>query len=1147
MASPAGTLELLARELATALRSLQDRLGEDGAADLLGELGLLLPDGMAGHAALAGAITDSIGAAGDLAPLLADLDTAIAGGDAVAIGLAGAAVSSQIVTVVDRIDDLGPALAEASTGFGGLTPAERATISSFASGLPRRLLDHLILEYLHERVPDVLAAVDVVGLVDRTSVDGVVGDELQVPHLRQALHIERFADLVSDPPRYARDLYDWGAPTFDGADLLAKLHSYITDGLQRAAVLLTPPTGSPVLEAYVFSLLADDAVIPPVLEGSLRFPATQDYERTYELGGPWRLVVTAKARFGADVGFRVAPPFDATLTSPSGTIELSFVAGLSASSESDPLLLIGKAGGTRLEATRIAAALGFSVAADLGGDGGEPTATAEVRGGRLVIDLGEGDGFIQSILGGAGVDAPFEVSGAWRPSTGLVIDAGAGIELAFPTNVELGPATVNALFVELGFTAGVPLRLGLAAAFTTSLGPLTATVDGIGTTLEGTLPADRRGNLGPVDLAVRFKPPKGLGLAVDGGGFKGGGFLRFDPDNERYAGVLELEFQDIISVKAIGLLTTRLPGGEQGFSLLILISVEFTPIQLGFGFTLNGVGGLLGLNRTVRVERLTAGIRDNTLESILFPTDVVANASRIVSDLRAIYPPAADRFVFGPMAKLGWGTPTLITVSLGLIVEVPNPVRIFIPGTIKAVVPHEELDLLKLQVNFVGGVDFEQQKLFFDASIYDSRLLSFPLTGDMAFRLSWGTDPNFLLTVGGFHPAYQPPPAALPELRRLTVQLLSGTNPRLTLETYFAVTSNTVQLGARIGLYAGAGSFNVYGFLAFDALFQFDPFRFVAEVKAMLALRSGSSSIASISLSLTLEGPTPWKADGTAKLKLFWFLTVKVRFSKTFGEERDTRLDDIAVLPLVEAALGADDNWRAEMPPRSHLLVTLASIEAAPGTIVAHPFGVLTVSQKVVPLGVRIDRFGHRRPSDAREFSITGVVAGDDPLGTTAVEEYFAPAQFFDRSDAEKLSSKSFERYPSGIRIAESEQLDSDHYAVRDVDFELSYIDSQRDIDLGPFVFRPDLVAFDTWAVTGAVAGSPLSFAVNRPSALAPDGATMAAEAYHVVGVDDLAPFDGVSAAPSEGQAVARMTALLAERPGLRGRIQVVPAHEAVV
>jgi hypothetical protein len=1145
MASVAGTLELLARELGTMLRGLADRLDEDGVTDLIGDLGLLLPEDVAAQGALSDAVAGAMSAAGQLQPALADLETAIAGDDVAAVAAAGAAVITRIAAVRDAIDDLRDGLDAAGTATGTLSPAERAAISAFAAQLPARLLDLLVVDNLEARLPAVLPALDLLGLVDRVAVAGGAGDGLEAPHVRQSLHLERFGDLVNDPAAFLRTTYDWGSPTFDGTALLTKLHVYIVEALQREAVLLTPPGVTPVLEAYVFALFVDDTGVPPALAGSLRFPAVQDYERTYDLGGPWRFTLVAKARFPEDVAIRIDPPFDATLTPPSGSVTLAATGTLGAAAMAEPLLLIGRAGGTRLEASSVSVTVGFTVEAGTAGVRGEPTISTVVKGGRLVVDVSEGDGFIESVLRGAKVDAPFEFAATWRPSTGLAIEGGAGVELRFPTRVELGPVTVDALFTRIGTSPAAPVEIGLGAAFTTRLGPLTATVDGIGTDLLFALPPDRRGNLGPVDLSARFRPPHGLGLSIDGGGFSGGGFLDFDPANERYAGVVELEFQELVSIKAIGLLTTRLPGGQPGFSLLLVISVEFTPIQLGFGFTLNGVGGLLGLNRTLKVERLQAGIRDNSIESTLFPTDVVANAARILSDLEAIYPPQADRFVFGPMAKLGWGTPTIMTITLGLIVEVPSPVRILLPGILKVAIPGGDLELLRIQVNFVGGVDFEQELLFLDASLFDSRLLAFPLSGDMALRLSWGNDPNLLLTVGGFHPAYQPPPAALPTLRRLTVQLLAGNNPRLTLETYFAVTSNTVQFGARIELHAEAGGFNVYGFLGFDVLFQFDPFHFLAEVKAMLALRRGSSSIASISLELTLEGPTPWKADGTAKLKLFWFLTIKVRFSKTFGEQRDTSLPDIEVLPLVAAALDAEANWRAEPPAGRHQLVTVRSLDAS-GTIVAHPFGVLSVAQKVVPLGLRIDRFGNRRPSGDDVFTIDNVTAGGQQLATTPVTDLFAPAQFFDRTDAEKLSSPSFQPYGAGVRIADSERLDSDHYTVRNVDFELTYIDSQRETAPAAVRFRPDLLAFDTLALAGAVAQSPISFATTRTSALAPGAAVVGAEAYHVVSVDDLTPV-GVGAASSERGAIERMNAVLADRPGLRGRLQVVPAHEAVI
>jgi hypothetical protein len=112
------------------------------------------------------------------------------------------------------------------------------------------------------------------------------------------------------------------------------------------------------------------------------------------------------------------------------------------------------------------------------------------------------------------------------------------------------------------------------------------------------LRSDHSGALGPVDLSFRFKPPEGVGLAVDAGIIAGGGFLRIDQARGEYSGALQLEFADFLSLAAIGLITTRNPDGSPGFSLLIVITAEFPGggIQLGYGFTLLAVGGLLGLN-----------------------------------------------------------------------------------------------------------------------------------------------------------------------------------------------------------------------------------------------------------------------------------------------------------------------------------------------------------------------------------------------------------------------------------------------------------------------------------------------------------------------------------------------------------------------
>ncbi|HEX9297147.1 MAG TPA: DUF6603 domain-containing protein [Polyangiaceae bacterium] len=64
------------------------------------------------------------------------------------------------------------------------------------------------------------------------------------------------------------------------------------------------------------------------------------------------------------------------------------------------------------------------------------------------------------------------------------------------------------------------------------------------------------------------------------------------------------------------------------------------------------------------------------------------------------------------------------------------------------------------------------------ASLYDSTVVGYRISGDMAFRLSFGDQPNFALALGGLNPSYQPPPG-FPELRRLGVDLGINGNPSL--------------------------------------------------------------------------------------------------------------------------------------------------------------------------------------------------------------------------------------------------------------------------------------------------------------------------------------------------------------------------------
>jgi hypothetical protein len=640
-----------------------------------------------------------------------------------------------------------------------------------------------------------------------------------------------------------------------------------------------------------------------------------------------------------------------------------------------------------------------------------------------------------------------------------------------------------------------------------------------------------------LQLDLGFKPPNGVGLSIDAGAIKGGGFLYLDFDKGEYFGALELMLQETISLKAIGIINTKMPDGSKGFALLILITAEFTPIQLGFGFTLSGVGGLLALNRSTDLDALRTGVRTGAINSILFPEDVVSNINRIISDLKSIFPIVEYHFILAPMARIGWGTPNLITLDLGIIIDIPSPSLVII-GVLRCILPDKNAPILKLQVNFAGGIDFDKGMIWFDASLFDSSLLVFTLTGDMALRIGWGNQSIFVLSIGGFHPAFKEIPQDLTGMKRLSIALLAGDNPRLMASAYFAITSNTVQSGARIELYAAAADFNLYGFLGYDLLIQFSPFYFIADIYAGLALRNGTSVLAGVSVYCQLSGPTPWHARGEASLTILFF-TISVSFDETWGESApDQVLEKEDVLLLVKEALADDRNWKVDLPANTRQAVSLRETKLPEDKIIIHPFGVLSVSQKVVPLGLEINKFGNKVPMGDTFFELI-YPAGD----TEHVKEEFAVANFVSMSDEEKLIRKSFERFVSGLLIKESDKTLCGFRIEKEVDYELSYIHKKKKTVLkwGSIRFFANL--FNVLVKGNAVSRNIFSVSKKVPQR-PPVEVNIASPEYMVVKIRDLTLHEEGMVAQTEAQAYMMYNNLLRDNPGLKGTIQVVSKFE---
>jgi hypothetical protein len=785
---------------------------------------------------------------------------------------------------------------------------------------------------------------------------------------------------------------------------------------------------------------------------------------TVDLGNGWSFSTNVKGKV-ENQGLVVCPDgvsFAATdQSAPLGSLHGEAAIEYARSSEQgSPTPLVGKRGGSRVSVKTIA--VRASVDAELS-SGGDPSFRYEIglpSTGTIAVAPGDGGGFLQEVLPKDGIQYDFDVEVGWSSKSGLYFDRGGSLEVAIPQHAELGPVTLNSIHLSLGPGEDGGLSTSTSATAGVTLGPLSGSVTKMGVEADVTVPGPQAGNVGPLDVDVAFKPPDGLGVSIDTPGVSGGGFLYFDPEEERYAGTVQLQVGEL-TLNAVGLVTTELPDGSDGFSLLLIVSGEFPPIQLGFGFTLNAVGGLLGVNRSTQVQALRKGVRTGAMNSVLFPKDPVANAQRIISDLREIFPSTRGQHVFGPMVKGGWGTPTIITASLGVVLELPNPLRLMILGRLKTVLPEEDVELVKLQLNVLGVLNITEQKASLDAALYDSRVVEFPITGEMAMRSRWGDKSKFLLSVGGFNPRFEPP-SKFPELKRLAIDISAGSNPRLRASAYFAVTSNTVQVGAEIDLHASAGGFGVDGHLGFDALIKFDPFKFYLKVAAHLIFSTPVGD-RGIGFKGTLEGPSPWHIWGKVTLHI-GPLSPSVSVDVTVGQDKSgSELPPAEVLPKVAQALADDRNWSAQRPEDGDSLVSLREIPDEEKRLLAHPLGRLRVRQQVVPLGIEIEKFGSSKPADFTRFDVVNVAVNGEAADPTAglggrdpepVREEFAPAQFFQMSKDEKLSKPSFEHFEAGrelanqrVRPASNEM--SSLSTTRTLAYESSYVDRTRDVYRG--------------------------------------------------------------------------------------------------
>jgi hypothetical protein len=1128
-----GTLEVIAGGVARVLAQLGAELNPASVLDLFRRLGLQFPDALlTNHPALVSALQAASDAASALPAAADQLSNAIEEGDETAMLAAAIDVVGRISVFSAALGVVKQQLDAAAGSTPGVTPQQ---IHDFAANLPRALLDYAIVLTGETFAQRVVGLLTLVGIVERERIAGDPGNPTKPDFIARRLRLDRVSGFLRNPLEYAADLVGWGAPGFDPLDVIERVEALFDD----LAIPSTLTPAPPRFESDLFDLSG----VPDGLAFEIHQAVDAGLNLRLRMCSGFAFHILTEGRFQATLAGTVKPPAELQ-ASASAEVSGRLLLGLSADpvAPETAIILFGQPGGSRIEVGGVRGDAGVRFRWSLATSTAtiEPDVQGTIRAGKVVIDTSQADGFIGTLTSGLRVEGGFDTRIGWSPSTGIRFEGSATIEIQLPLHVTLGPIEISSLYLVGGLSTTGSIPLEISVGLGAKLGPLQAAVDRIGVKADLTFP-DGGGNVGPANLAMAFKPPNGIGLAVDAGVVKGGGYLYIDTERGEYAGALELTFSGFLSLKAIGLITTKMPDGLPGFSLLIIITAEFgSGIQLGFGFTLLAVGGLLGLNRTMKLQPLMEGVRTGAIESIMFPQDVIANASRIISDLRTIFPPQNGTFLIGPMAKLGWGTPTLMSVSLGIIIEIPGNIAIL--GILKVVLPAEEAAILVLQVNFAGAIEFDKQRLYFFAAIFESRIVFLTIEGEMGLLVAFGDDANFVVSVGGFHPRFNPPPLPFPSPVRVAISLINESFARVRVEGYFAVTSNTVQFGAAVEAFFGVDGFNVQGHLAFDALFQFSPFYFIITISASFSVKVFGVGLFSVRFKGELEGPTPWRIAGEGSISLLFF-DISVDFEVTWGERKDTTLPPIAVMPLLRAEFEKVENWRALPPAGNNLLVALRRMEPEEAALVLHPVGVLRVAQRGLPLEITLGKVGNQKPSDVSRLSV--VVTGGGLARKADALEKFAPAQFQEMSDSEKLSRPAFAPEKAGLELsAAGEDMRTNGMTRRVVRYEEIIIDSNFKRFVQRFRLFGSLL-FNFLLAGSAVTRSDLSRAKQKQSRPFEDKVDVHEHTYSVAFQSNNQAYTAAAATfTSEASARDFMQREVKANPRLAETLHVIPSWE---
>ena len=544
-----------------------------------------------------------------------------------------------------------------------------------------------------------------------------------------------------------------------------------------------------------------------------------------------------------------------------------------------------------------------------------------------------------------------------------------------------------------------------------------------------------------LDLAITFLDeledffhyPTGFGIGGNFGPAKVGGYLDYTggPD-KRYGGLVTAEVFGLFSVT--GAMLHEVVDGES--SVIASLGVSDLYLHLGFGVYFLGAGLILGINRTVDTDALKELLHSGAAGNVLFRGDEGAmgveqfpinpsqnsplrNAPQLLRDMDALFPGQVGSHVVGPTVKFSWLTiphvGSFFVGDAGLVMSSDAPGRLVVLASVRSTIEFGPIFIHRLRLDAVGFIDLPKLEVQADAMLVRSKaFVIFDVTGDAMLRVKLTGRPVLVASLGGFYPGYRPEGVTtFREVTRMALTLNPGLFDTCDFrgEAYMAVTTTSVQYGKGIHLTLRAGSLKILGFASFDVLIELSPLQFKVMTTVGLKVRYRRISLASLSVRLTLSGPTPMCLEAALTISVLFF-------DKTFDHK--VNLSRAAQQAVARAAgilaqIGPDLIDSALLIAETVAMagVLMARLATRPGLALIAPNGGIRYVQSVVPLSMGVSKLRGARLDAPRRLEI----ALSDGRAGVAVTEFFATPNYMDLSASEAFDLPEYEEQQAGISL----------------------------------------------------------------------------------------------------------------------------------